>query len=346
MKILKFTLAVFGGNKKGGGERYVSETAKALVEIGARVSVVVVPSYKNLSLQPDPGSEPGKLTLRGLVAQVQSADVLHVHQLNSPGFDYALMASKAFSKPIVLTDHGGGALALGRSLGASRLRMVTAAGFVSNWSRRDVDPKGLIKRYEILFGGGDHLPIAPSLPERFDFGFIGRLLPHKGAHVAIEALPLGARLVIAGQVRDRAYFHHLQKLSQGKAVTFVEDASDDFVARLTRSIRYLLVPSVSQYGEAHYTRPELLGIVALEALASGTPVIGSDVGGLGELLRVAKQQPVPAGNVGAWKASLTRAFEGSDSQVSSAEFKWSAVAERCMRLYDVSLKDKNYDYGR
>ncbi|MGF7160101.1 glycosyltransferase involved in cell wall biosynthesis [Rhodoligotrophos appendicifer] len=337
MRVLLVTLAVFGGNKKGGGERYVTELARALQSQGTTVKIVVVNGLWSFAEQVNMHIPPTSVPYAHFLKMVREADVIHVHQLNTPGFDHAVLASRMYKKPIVLTDHGGGSLTPGRLLGRARLGLVDAAGFVSEWSKRDVDPHGVIKKNTIILGGGDHLPSSPSLPELYDFGFIGRFLPHKGAHIAIEALPAGASIVLAGQVRDELYFQKLKQLARGKRVTFVTDASDEFVASLRFSIRYLLVPSVETYQHEKYSRPELLGLVALEALAAGTPVIGSDVGGLAEVLRAADQLILPPGDVPAWTSGLSNVMNRPAPSFETVEFKWDAVASKCIVLYRAAL---------
>lgn len=337
MRVLFVTLAVFGGSKKGGGERFVTELARALRRLGCDVTIAVVAGMRSFAEQENIDLPPVPVTYKRFIALVRSADLVHVHQLNTPGFDYAATACCLFRKPLVLTDHGGGAVTPGRMLGSARLRLIDAAGFVSTWSQRDIDPVGVIRCQRVILGGGDHLPEAFPLKERFDFGFVGRLLPHKGPHVAIEALPSGASLIMAGQARDPAYFAELVRLAEGKSVSFIQNAEDNFVASLHRSVQYLLVPSVQSYRESSYARPELLGLAALEALSAGTPVIGSDVGGLGEVLRVAGQHVLPPGDVVAWRAHLSNVLLGPTLRVSAVDFRWDVVAGRCIDIYESVL---------
>lgn len=222
---------------------------------------------------------------------------------------------------------------------------MNAGAFVSAWSRADVDPAGIIKRHDVILGGGDHLPHAEPLIRSYDFGFVGRLLPHKGPHVALAALPAGTSMILAGQARDADYLQELQQLAKGKDVTFVEDASDAFVASLLKSVRYLLVPSVARYLDQVYSRPELLGLVALEALAAGTPVIGSDVGGLGEVLYAARQIAVEPGNVEAWRERLYEALSNPRAALDRSSFTWDAVAARCEALYAALPGAKRVGHG-
>lgn len=341
MRVLFVTLDVFGGKKKGGGERYVTELARAARARGLTVDIAVVRSMREFAELDDLDAPTRPISLGRFLNLVRGCDLVHVHQLNTPGFDYAAVSAKLLGKPLVLSDHGGGALTPGRSLGRLRLRLLDGAGFVSAWSCRDIDPLGVIKHNAIIFGGGDHLPVAEPLDRRYDFGFVGRLIPHKGAHIAIEALPTGSSLIVAGQPRDPAYFQTLKQLAEGKDVTFISDASDDMVASLHKSVRFLLVPSVESYGDQVYARPELLGIVALEALAAGTPVIGSKVGGLGEVLKMANQVTVPPGDVAKWQAALLRALETGASPFKRTAFTWDEVARRCETLYVELLEGRD-----
>lgn len=116
---------------------------------------------------------------------------------------------------------------------------------------------------------------APGEPLIFH---IGRLVPEKGASVLLEAfarLPRG-RLVIAGggpwekHLRERA-----EKLGVGDRVRFAGFVDDATRAALFHHADVTVVPSTY----------EPFGIVALEAMAMGSPVVVSDVGGLAEIIQ-------------------------------------------------------------
>jgi D-inositol-3-phosphate glycosyltransferase len=111
----------------------------------------------------------------------------------------------------------------------------------------------------------------------------GRLQPLKGLDLAIEAvaavpLPLRPELVIAGDASAdyTGYIDELTRLaaSHGIAdgVRFVGPRSRTDLAALFRGARVVLVPSHS----------ETFGLVALEAAASGVPVVAQGTGGLRE----------------------------------------------------------------
>jgi glycosyltransferase involved in cell wall biosynthesis len=334
MRILTVVPQVFG-RAKGGGERYIGELVRALRRASVRTDILVVQGLGKYLLADLDGSAQA-ITLGEANALVKASDLIHVHQLNSYAFDYSVLVSLYYRKPLVLTDHGGGWRNPGRVLGRLRLRFIDGGAFVSEWGANDVDPKKQIATRYVVSGGGDHLPEVPRWNERFDFGFVGRILPHKGLHVVLKSLPVEASLVVAGQARDPLYMKEVRTLAEGKNVTFLEDAGDDVVSALYRSVRYLLVPSVTQYEDRHFARPELMGLVALEAMYAGTPVIGSNVAGLGEVLQGAGQVALPPGDLSAWSAGLKKALdENAPTPVNAQSFTWDAVAIKCIKLYHV-----------
>ena len=113
--------------------------------------------------------------------------------------------------------------------------------------------------------------------ESFSFGrqpegyllFLGRFMPDKGAMRAIEAARLaGRRLVLAGKVDTADSDHFTREIEpaiDGNRVTYVGEADADTKRRLLAGADALLFP-------IEWDEP--FGLVMIEALASGTPVIG------------------------------------------------------------------------
>lgn len=111
--------------------------------------------------------------------------------------------------------------------------------------------------------------------------FVGRLVVEKGVQVLLEAMPRilsacpEAKLVIAGkgpmegQLKSRA-----RELGLGQKVCFAGYIDDRTRNQLYRSASVAVFPSLY----------EPFGIVALEAMAAGTPVVASDTGGLTEII--------------------------------------------------------------
>jgi glycosyltransferase involved in cell wall biosynthesis len=112
--------------------------------------------------------------------------------------------------------------------------------------------------------------------------FLGRISPEKGVERAIEvARHAGIPLKIAAKIcdEDRHYFdHHIQPLLE-RSASFVEfvgevggKAKDEFLGKA----KALLFP---------VDWPEPFGLVMIEAMACGTPVIGWGNGSVPEVIR-------------------------------------------------------------
>ena len=133
------------------------------------------------------------------------------------------------------------------------------------WFGVDIDRSPKPKR------GLGHVPV---------IGFVGQIAPHKGTDLLVEAfrrLPKGsAELHIYGpQDQDPAYVASLKALADGHAVSFKGTFPSAKMADIMRGMDVLVIPS------RWYENSPL---VLLNALATHTPVVVSDVAGMTEFL--------------------------------------------------------------
>ena len=140
----------------------------------------------------------------------------------------------------------------------------------------------------------------PRLPLRF--GFVGALMPHKGAHVAVEAFrgvaPSAAELRLWGNAAaDPAYAEGLRAGSGAAAVTLEGAFGAGEESRVFGGMDVLLVPSVGL---------ESYGLVVDEAMAHGVPVVASRLGALPERFTEECGAFFPAGDAGALKEVVER----------------------------------------
>jgi glycosyltransferase involved in cell wall biosynthesis len=152
------------------------------------------------------------------------------------------------------------------------------------------------------------LPPMPSREElRAEFGlegptlaFAGRLMAAKALDVALAAVALvpEVALVIVGDGPDRAALEQQRDaLGLGERVRFVGGLGREGVLRMFRSADAVVLSS----------RWENFPHVIVEALAVGTPVISSAVGGVPEVVRDGENGLlVPAGDVDALAAAIRR----------------------------------------
>jgi rhamnosyl/mannosyltransferase len=102
--------------------------------------------------------------------------------------------------------------------------------------------------------------------------FVGRLVPYKGVDVLLEALQgLRAVAMIVGDGPLRAQLEAQSRaLDVADQVRFLGSVDDDELAALYRACDVFVLPSV--------TRQEAFGVVQLEAMAAGKPVVSTDLG--------------------------------------------------------------------
>jgi glycosyltransferase involved in cell wall biosynthesis len=99
---------------------------------------------------------------------------------------------------------------------------------------------------------------------------IGRQTPYKKIDLAVAAAnKLGSPITVVGNGPDHS---KLMKMA-GSSVSFVTDATDKEVVKYMASAKAFIFPGIDDFG-----------IVAVEALASGTPVIAFDVGGANDYI--------------------------------------------------------------
>lgn len=186
------------------------------------------------------------------------------------------------------------------------------------------------------------LPGAGPWPHGY-VAYAARLQPLKGPDLAIRALAgvdpaIRPQLVLAGDASaDFAdYTDRLRglvaELGLTDAVTFVGSQPPERLAELFRGARVVLVPSHS----------ETFGLVALEAAASGTPVIASASGGLREAVAHGETgQLMDSRQPQDWARALTRLLSDPDllrimglvARVHARRFDWEWTARRLAALY-------------
>lgn len=107
--------------------------------------------------------------------------------------------------------------------------------------------------------------------------FVGRIHPDKGVHHAIEvARRTGRPLIIAGIIQDEDYFESQVRPALGGDIEFVGPVGPPERDALFKDA----------YASLHLTTiPERFGLAMAESMACGTPVVGFDLGSVGEVVQ-------------------------------------------------------------
>ena len=191
-------------------------------------------------------------------------DVVHVHTTGLPAISPAI--------PMVVTMHsavrGPDATSVGLDAMARRAYLVAV-------SRSQAAAAPRAGWAEVVHNGIDlsRYPVGGQRGEMVLY--LGRISPHKGAHLAIDAaMEAGRPLVIAGP-EERAYFDTEIRPRLGRNVEWVGELGHDRKIELLGKATCLLFPACWD---------EPFGLVLVEAMACGTPVAALSAGAVPELV--------------------------------------------------------------
>ena len=348
----------------GGVQVHVRDLAVALQRLGHDVSVLA-PSEDDDALPPyvvsaGPsfsmaynGSKAkiafGPRTTRRVRKWLRSGnfDVLHIHEPLAPSV--AILSCWAARGPIVATWHSSmqrsRALAAMYPIAQTALEKVSARIAVSEAARQTLVehmggdavliPNGVDCS---LFGHAEPLPGWPG--EGGSLFFIGRIdEPRKGLPVLLDALPEiarrhpGLRLLVAGP-GDVEEFHDTLAPDIASRVTFLGLVSEEDKTRAFASADVYVAPN---------TGGESFGIVLLEAMASGTPVLASDIDAFQRVLAQGRAGALFANEDSADLArvaadllddSAERARLRAEGHSRAREYDWATVAKRVVEVYE------------
>lgn len=278
-------------SKIGGAETYFAATISQLraqdeeVEVWCPAGRPIVEYLLARGIRPITWKTTGKIdpvTLCRLVALIKSRRIDIVHTHLSTASLYGALAAGIARTPCLATVHG---------LGSARwYRLAHQVIAVSRAVKEHLIAQGIpADRIAVVHNGVDPSLFTPSTggaraycglqEDEFIAGIFGRLAPEKGQDIALRAWPEvlrrlpRARLLLVGDGKQRESLMHLaSELGIAGQVDFLGFLPDP--RQLLHACDVVLCPS----------RKEGLGLAALEAMASGKPVIASVTGGLREVI--------------------------------------------------------------
>ncbi|KGN38597.1 glycosyltransferase family 4 protein [Knoellia subterranea] len=284
-------------------------------------------------------------------------DVLHLHEPVTPSA--SLMALWASSEPVVATFHTSNlrsrAMHAANPLLRPSTEKIRARIAVSEEARRTV-VRHLGGDAYIIPNGVDTRRFAPDgaatqwtgTPERPTLAFLGRLdEPRKGLAVLLEAMPAildalpGARLIVAGPGEIDEISARLDPRVRS-ATEFLGAVSEDDKVALLRSADVYIAPQ---------TGGESFGIVLVEAMAAGAPVVASD---LEAFIAVLGDGPAgrtfPVGDSSALAVTVIDLIGSPEERQRlrdlglrrARSFDWNVVAGRVMAVYETVIEGADH----
>jgi len=202
--------------------------------------------------------------------------------------------------------------------------------------------------YEIIPNGIDINQFSPNVPPLGEFCdgklnilFVGRMEKRKGLKYLISAYskikrqyPKSRLIVVGPGTRLRKDYEKQIEESNLADVVFAGYASAEELPRYYRTADIFCAPATSH---------ESFGIVLLEAMASGTPVVASNMGGYAELIEHSNEGLlVPPKDVGALTYALSslitdtslRQQMGAKGRLKAEAYSWERVAQRVLNYYE------------
>ncbi len=197
------------------------------------------------------------------------------------------------------------------------------------------DILGVLKKYHV-----------PS--DRKIILFVGRLVYEKGAHILIEAIPYIVRLandaffVIVGTGPMRKELERRSiELGIRDRIVFTGFITDYELHAFYNAAYVAVFPSLY----------EPFGIVALEAMSAGKPVIVSNVGGLSEIVEHGRNGlKVPPGDVTALANAVIELLLRPDKAEELGrngysdvyrKYTWDKIAESTLKVYEKVINEYN-----
>ncbi|MCG7344291.1 glycosyltransferase [Sporosarcina sp. ACRSL] len=287
----------------------------------------------------------------------------HAHYAFPTGV-LSLIGKRLFGIPYVVTVHGGDIdkMAAKSARIANYTRKVLQGAdtviVVGERLKQDVITKFGVKEEHVhVMSMGVNTDIFKPMPkeearQQLDIPsneklllYVGNMIEAKGVLDLVDAFETvqkahpNASLHFIGSSKDENFMERFKTRlqSDNHKITHQEPLSQQRIAKWIAAADVFVLPS-------HH---EGFGLVALEAMAVGTTVVGSDVGGLSFLLGNEAGILVEPRNPDSLAAGLQQALEEpSDTRKTIAEetvakHTYHVIAERLMAIYDAVSKGKS-----
>jgi glycosyltransferase involved in cell wall biosynthesis len=269
---------------------------------------------------PDKFSENLQLAYAWSFLQKQPAAIIHSHLETAAGFWQANNSAQ----PLVITLHTPiTEIKRDYLLHFPQVQLVAVSDFQGR--RLQGHP-----RVQVIPHGLEVAAYVSPVPKDDYLLFLGRIYPEKGLHTAIAAASAaGMRLVCAGPVfpPDQAYFEtEISPYLDNRRVIYVGPA--DFPRKLDLLSRAVALLSPLEVDEA-------FGLVMLEAMACGTPVVAYNRGAVPEVVRHGETGFIAQGFAELLEGIKVAAALDPQAcrQHVARNFSWDSMVEAYLTLY-------------
>ncbi|MBM4241498.1 MAG: glycosyltransferase family 4 protein [Euryarchaeota archaeon] len=286
--------------------------------------------------------------------KLKDVDLIHAHWLIPNGFG-ALFLKKIHKIPYISTIYGE-EVYLSKSykfgfLMRSFVENSTRSIAISDATFKSCMDIGLKKdKFEIIPFGVDNKFFKPLSIDReknkFQILSVGYLIERKGFEYLIKSMKdvlkkyKGVKLKIVGSgPLEKKLKKVVHDLELNGNVEILENVSDEELLKLYNSSDLFVLPSIID----SQGNTEGLGVVLLEAMACGLPVIGSDIGGIPDIIEDGETGLlVGEKDVEGLSRAIIGLIENENlreklaikgSELVTEKFSWYKVAESYLKVY-------------
>lgn len=288
------------------------------------------------------------------VLKQEQFDVIHLHEPLSPVLPLVVLRHIGISPGSLLVgtfhayQESGKGYALGKPIFRRFINRLDGRIAVSE-AARDYVARYFPGEYVIIpngidlerFGGPQVQPLEPCMDDRLNVLFVGRLERRKGfefllrAFAGVQAVLPETRLLVVGAFsrQDAAPYQALSRELGLRHVRFIGPVSDQDLPRYYRSCHLFCAPSIGF---------ESFGLVLLEAMAAGVPVVASDIRGYRAVLTDGQAgRLVPPQDARALAEAIIQLLQdparrqvmGRQGQSQAQEYTWPRIADLILHYY-------------
>jgi len=300
------------------------------------------------------------------IIKKKNIDIIHAHWSLPQGF-VGILCKQLFKIPCITTIHGTdvhrfkfsflknlNAFVINHSdiCTANSSATSKVAQTISEAKKIDIVPMGV----NTLFFKKHNKPV--SIRDKYGIDgnvilYVGRLIDWKGIDYLINAMPRvidavpKTKLFIVGSGPLKSDFLKLsERLNIKRSIIFIDAVSQsDLIGFYSLADLFVLPSIINDKGET-----EGLGVVLLEAMACGVPVIGTNVGGIRDIIKdgktgllVRQKDPYDLAK------KIIQLFSDERLKIKIVEngfkliekkFTWDVVSDRFIQIYTDVIKRK------
>jgi phosphatidylinositol alpha-mannosyltransferase len=318
------------------------DDSPGIFRLGRNILVPHLGAFSNVNADPGVRRDLERILRRN------EYDVVHVHEPLSPTLPLAAIASAPEETAIAGTFHASAARGIAYCVFKKVLRRYAArldARIAVSRAARQFVARYIGGRYQVIPNGVDPARFHPKNPpldgiakDRPTILFVGRFYPRKGFHVLLSALPEivarvpDVRVLVVGDGPLSAWYR-AQARRAPCPVEFLGEIPPRDLPRAYRSADVFVAPSTGQ---------ESFGIVHLEAMASGCPIVGSDIEGYREILDSEREALLfPNGDSRALADAVVRVLGdsrlardmGAHGRSKAERYAWAGIARELESVF-------------